>query len=186
MLMNPNETTQVQDGEVHASFLAMDGIANHKKITSDAVVWMVPEFEQHAKSFGWFAILGLVVAVISVIIYLFTRDWMSPIFVIGLAALAWYYAHRKPEDRSLSLDLEGLDMGKNFYPLSSFKSFAVDSTSGVIPSIVLYPLRRFMPPLTLNCPTDKLAAILNLLATSLPVEAHNPTRFDLMMSKIKF
>jgi hypothetical protein len=181
-----SQDKNLDGGEVHASFLAMDGIANRKAAGSDLISWVAPEFEQHHKTILWYATLVLGALLISAVIFLFTRDWMSPFFVFGLVLIAWYYARRKPDDKNFSLDVNGLEMGHNYFPLSTFKSFAVDSTTSMVPTIVLYPLRRFMPPLTLACPADKLQSILEMLGRSLPVEAHNPTRFDLLMSRIKF
>jgi hypothetical protein len=185
MLMETSETN-LDGGDVHASFLAMDGIANHKSKSTDLISWIAPEFEQHHKTTLWYAALALGVVIISGALFLLTGDWMSPFFVFGLAILAWYYARRKPDDKNFSLDVSGLEMGHSYFPLSTFKSFAVDSTTSMIPAIVLYPLKRFMPPLTLACPVDKLQSILEMLGRTLPVEAHNPTRFDLLMSRIKF
>lgn len=152
---------------------------------SQPVKWTASEYIAHQKGLVWFALLGLALFVLIGAVFLFTRDILASILV-GVAGLTFgVFAARPPRVLDYSVDDRGIQIGQKFYPYHDFKSFAIVD-EGPVPSVMLVPLKRFMPPITVYYAPTEEDAILNVLANYLPHEEKQPDAVDRLMSKIRF
>lgn len=149
------------------------------------ISWTASEFIAHAKSFGWYAVLGLAAAVFAALIYLLTKDFVSVGVVLVAALLLGIYAGHQPRQLEYRLDGRSLTIGKKRFGYHQFRSFSVLPEGGVS-SIVFMPMKRFAVPITIYYPPEDEDKIVALLADRLPLEEGGHDAIDRLMHRIRF
>jgi hypothetical protein len=139
---------------------------------------------EHKKSLGWYVILALAAVVVAVIVLFLTKDKISTGVIILAAILFGVYAGRHPRTLNYQLDESGLTIADKFYPYDILKSFAVVD-EGSMMSIVLFPLKRFMPQIPIYCSLGDEKKVIDVLSTRLPIEEHRDA-IDNFMRRIRF
>jgi hypothetical protein len=149
------------------------------------VAWTATEFILHPKGAEWYSGFAGATFVLTVIVYLLTTDTFSAGVVIFMAVLFGVYAARKPRMQQYGLDLRGLHVGRKTYSFHEFKSFSVSEESSIA-SIILMPLKRFMPPLTIYVSTEAEETVVSVLGQYLPFEPHKADAIDNLLRRIRF
>ena len=159
-------------------------VAHHPEVP-DEISWTASEFVAHHKSTSWYGLFIVAVAVLVVIMYLITRDWIS---VIGIAAMAVIFgvaAGRKPRTLDYRLDTRGMTIGPKFYPYSEFKFFSVIE-EGAFSSLAFMPLKRFIPPLSVYYDPRDEEAIIKVVSRHLPLQEGSNDAIDKFARHIRF
>lgn len=151
----------------------------------EPVTWSASEYVEHDKSAGWYLRFALVSVVGIGVIYFLTGEWVSVVLLAVLAMVFGLFAARKPQVLQYSLDNQGITIGAKLYPISSFRSFAVVE-EGAFRSIMLLPMKRFMPAISLYFAPDNEEVILETFSKLLPEEARQQDRLDKFMHRIRF
>ncbi len=152
---------------------------------TNSVGWSASEFINHQKSTSWYAILAVVGIGASVLIFLVTHDVVSAVLVAIVALTLGYLGSRQPRVLDYKVDTTGIYVGPRFYPYALFKSFSIVD-EGPISSIMLLPLKRFMPFITIYFSPDDEDKIADLLGQYLPFEHREHDAIDKLMRKIRF
>ncbi len=150
-----------------------------------SVSWNAPEFIAHKKSAVWYILLGISTVALAAIVFLITRDKVSMVVIVFAALLLGGYSIRQPRVLRYSLDDAGLHVGEKFYSYDMFKSFSID-TRNALSSIVLMPLKRFMPELSLYYSDEDEIKIKAALADRLPLEELRNDLVDNFFRKIRY
>lgn len=150
-----------------------------------AVSWSASEFVAHEKDFGWFAALGVGTALLMLVVFLLTKDYISTGVVLVVAVIFGIYAIRVPRVLQYSLDNKGVQIDKKHYGYDLFKSFTLLQEGG-IRSIELMPLRRFMPAITMYIDPEDEAKITQVLSNYLPFEPREQPMVDKLMRRLRF
>ena len=147
--------------------------------------WVASQFTAHEKGAGWYASLYLGGGIFAAIIYFLTKDKITT-FIIAFAILAFgLFAARKPHDEQYSLSRQGLLVGKKLYAIHDYKTFSVVDEGSSI-SIVLMPLKRFMPPLTLYVTAEIEDKVVDFLSAYMPISEHQADALDSLLRRIHF
>lgn len=149
------------------------------------VQWKASEFIDHQKSSLWFIVLALGGVAGGGLMYLITRDILSTVVVVVAAAAFGIYASKKPRTLTYSLTPTNLKIDQKTYRYDEFKSFSLHQ-EGALYSIVLDPIKRFTPPLTIYFAGDDGEQIFDALAQHLPHEERSQDPIDNLMRKIRF
>lgn len=152
--------------------------------SSNAISWTASEFIAHSKTFGWYAILGLITTAVALLAY-FLADIITTVIVIVVSILFGYMASRKPRELPYSVDPEGIHVDKKLYPYGNFKSFSIVQEEG-IESIWLMPLQRFSPGLSIYFAPQEGQKIVDYLGNQLPFEERKLDALDKFMHRIRF
>jgi len=155
-----------------------------KPVASDELSWTASEFIAHAKSSGWYVILGGITLVLAGLAYYFA-DIFSAIVVVVVAILFGYMASRKPRELPYAVNEKGIQVDQKLYPYSGFKSFSIIQEEG-IESIWFMPLKRFAPGLTIYFAPQEGQKIVDFLGSQLPYEERKPDTIDILMHRIRF
>jgi hypothetical protein len=147
--------------------------------------WSASEFIAYHKNFGWYALAVIVTFAIGGTIYVVTRDLISAFSVVMFGLLFTVFAGRKPRVLQYSIDSSGLHIGEKTYPFGMIRSFSIIN-EGSFKSINVYPLKRFMPPISVYFEPQEEATIVELLGRYLPQEDKNQDIIDKLMHKIRF
>ncbi len=151
----------------------------------EGIFWKASEFIDHQKSSLWF--LGLIAAtiVVGLLMYLLTRDILATIVVLVAGATAAVFANKKPRTLSYTLLPSAIKIEGKTYHYEDFRSFSVIQ-DGALFSVVLQPVKRLMPPLTIYFDHSDGEKIFDALAQHLPHEEKELDFVDKMMRKIRF
>lgn len=152
---------------------------------ADSVSWTASEFIAHEKGAPWYLALVFVTAMLTALIYLFTKDKISSGVVVIAAIIFGTYAARKPRTLEYRLDDTGLHVADKFYDYDQFRSFMVVQ-EGAFQSITFMPLKRFMPSLTIYCSPEDEQKVTDLLADRLPMENRGHDPLDRFLHRIRF
>jgi hypothetical protein len=150
-----------------------------------SVSWTASEYIAHNKGLLWFMMLGLVLAAVAVGMYFVTHDFITAIMVATAGIIFGVFAARQPHVLEYTLDSRGIKIGQKFYPYAEFKSFDI-TEEGPLPAILLEPLKRFLPPITVFYDQNEEDAIFNVLGNYLPHQEKAPDAVDRLMRRIRF
>ncbi|PID32358.1 hypothetical protein CR970_01155 [Candidatus Saccharibacteria bacterium] len=154
--------------------------------TGSEIVWTVSENAAHDKSPLWFAAVALIFGGVGLAAYHFNGgDWTSMAIVATVAVLFMISAVRRPREQHYRISDRGIDVGPRHYVFASFKSFAVVDEENVT-SIVLVPIKRLMPPLSMHFPPERESQITEALGTHLPLQALHHDTVDRVMQRLRF
>ncbi len=153
--------------------------------TLQPLSWTASEYISHAKGFSWFALLGACLFVVVAVVYMLTGDIIASVGV-GVAGIAFaVFSARPPRVLQYTITEQGVQIGQRFYSYHEFKSFSV-MHDGPLPSVLLMPLKRFLPPITIFFEPQSGDAIIDALSSYLPHESKEPDAVDKLMSRIRF
>jgi hypothetical protein len=153
--------------------------------SGDQITWTASEYIAHEKTAGWYMVLAGAAAVLAALIYLFTRDVISPAVVIVSALLLGVYGARKPRELQYGLGPDIITIGDKQFHYGEFRSFSIID-DGAFSSIVFMPLKRFAPLLTIYYAPEDEDRIVAMLADRLPMDEHKLDAVDRLMRRIRF
>lgn len=152
---------------------------------TEAVRWQASEFIDHQKSTVWFLLLVVGTMVLSGVVYLLTRDILATLVMIVAAVAFGLFARQKPRTLEYSVSSSAIKIGQRTYQYDEFRSFSV-MQDGALFSIVLEPVKRFMPPLTIYFSEQDGEKIFDTLSQHLPHQERSLDFVDQIMKKIRF
>ena len=158
---------------------------NSAPMQHDPVNWTASEYIAHEKSAGWYMLLALAVVAFAAAVYFVTKELVSSVVIVIMGAAFGAFAARKPQELEYSLDNSALHVGGRSYSYAQFKSFTIVD-EGPIHSIMLMPLQRFMPPLSVYYGPEDEDKIANALSSYLPYEDRKQDYIDKFMRKVRF
>lgn len=150
-----------------------------------SVSWTASEYIDHAKGPAWFAMVGIGIILLSVVVYFLLKDFVAPVLLALAGTTVAIFAGRKPQVIQYAIDDNGIHIGQRAYSYGDFKSFSL-TEAGPLPAILLTPLKRFLPPITIFYDPNEEDKIVDALADYLPHEDKEPDLVDRFMGRIRF
>jgi hypothetical protein len=151
----------------------------------EIVSWTASEFVAHDKSSIWYIGLVVVAIVMAVLIWIITRDLVTSGIIVFCGVLLSVYGARKPRELHYQLSRTGIGIGERYHSYNDFHSFALID-EGAFSSVVLYPMKRFAPLLTMYFDPADEQKIVDVLSDRLPVEQPRHDPMDRLMKRIRF
>ncbi len=149
------------------------------------VSWTASEYIAHQKGSSWYLSLGVGTVLLCGLIYLIVNDILT-VVTIAVAALTFgFFGSRQPRTLSYRIDHTGITIGEKLYPYSILRSFSVQEDDP-ISSILITPLKRFLPAITVYYPLEQEEQIANTLSSYLPHEERPMDMIDRLMRKVRF
>jgi len=150
-----------------------------------AVSWSASEYAAHDKNAGWYMLVVLGALVVTVLVYLLTRDLISSgvMLILGVSFAA--FGARKPQVLQYSVDRTGIHIGQKSYPYGMFRTFSILDEEASR-SILLMPLQRFNLPISIYYAPDDEDQIIGVLGGHLPHEDRTLSLLDNLMRQIRF
>lgn len=179
----PNEPVQPVSNFYRPSQSPPDSSAG--TADDEVISWEADEFIAQEKERSWYGIVMLVAVVITLLVYLLNRDIItSALVLVALGGLA-AFSGRRPRRQQFAVAPEGIQVGRMFYAFADFRSFAV-AEEKIGHSLVLVSLKRFVPAINIYIPPEYEEAVVELVASILPMEAHKPDFVERFMNRIRF
>lgn len=148
------------------------------------VRWQAHEYIHREKNATWYAIFAvIVILLITVAVFLMESITFAVLIVVMAAALV-VYSGRPPHTIDYTLSRQGLHTNDHLYPFVEFKGFSVIHGDEEY-SIMLVPVKRFKPGVTIYFPEDKGEAIVDVMAARLPMEESRVDFIDRLIKMLR-
>lgn len=149
------------------------------------VNWVANEYIDQDKNGLWYVLFALVVlGLISVDIFLLKSGSFS-VLVLVMAAAVIIYSRRPPRSIQYTLSgKQGLYVGDHLYNLADFKSFGL-IRDGENNSIMLIPVKRFAPGVSVYFPEEAGEKIVDILGARLPMETLTMDIIDIIVRRLR-
>lgn len=164
---------------------ANNGSSENPIIENEPVHWSASEYIHGEKNGIWFVIFTIVVlALIAVDVFLL-KSYTFSLLVVVMAVAVIIYSRRPPQtiDYTLSGD-QGLYIGDKLYHFNEFKAFGL-IRDGEHHSIMLIPIKRFAPGVSVYFPEEVGEKIVDILGARLPMEMLKLDVIDIVVRKLR-
>lgn len=166
------------------------GDGAHLDIAADAkddavVTWEASEYIHHQKGTEWYLGFAGVLILAGALLFLLLKDVFSVVVLALMGVAVGIYAGRQPQVQRYSVSHRGLSIGDRHYSLEDFRNFSLVD-DGSFQSIMLMPLKRLMPPVSIYFSPQDGAKIVDILGSVLPHEDHQPDLIDRLLRKVRF
>lgn len=148
------------------------------------VSWRAAEFVEHPHSAGWYGLLVLVTAGLTALVYFTTKDYFATGTIPVMGIIVGIFVGHKPDIVQYEITNSGISVNGRAYPFSLFKSFSV-LPEGSLSSVNLFPLKRFMPPVTAYFDPSEQEKIVQALGDYLPYEEHQMDGIDRLTRRLR-
>lgn len=149
------------------------------------LVWQASEDIHHEKNMLWFVGLIAIVAVLLLVSIVLIRSWTFAILIVVMAAAVAVFAARPPRVMQYHLDHHGIQINDKVFRLHDFRAFGV-LQDGPLYSVVLLPMKRFMPTVNVYFPAEHGEHIVDVFGEVLPMEHVEPDILDKFVRKLRF
>lgn len=147
--------------------------------------WQAQEYLQYEKTPLWYIIFGVIVCVL-VGAAIFLQAWTFVALIPVMAVALVVYAHRPPHIVNYALSEKGLHVNDMLHPMGEFKTFSVvQSANPEQNQLVLIPVKRFRPSLTVFFPSSVGEQLVDTIGAYLPSQPYKPDAFDKIIQKLR-
>ena len=145
--------------------------ATDESLTKENPVnWTAQEYIHLEKGWLWFAVFVVLVLGIIALDILLLHTWTISLLTIVIAIAIIVYARRAPRTLHYALSPgRGLYVGERLYHFEEFKAFGL-IRDGQHQSIMLIPVKRFAPGVSVYFPVEAGEQIVDILGKRLPME----------------
>ena len=155
-----------------------------QKNNTEPVHWTASEYVHGKKNWLWFVIFAIVVTLLIVSDLVFIKSYTFSALVVVMAAAVLVYSRRAPKEVSYTLSIDqGLYIGEKLYHFSDFKSFGLIRDQEQH-SIMLIPIKRFAPGVSVYFPDEVGERIVDILGARLPMESLKLDMIDVIVRKL--
>lgn len=148
------------------------------------VRWQAQEYIQHDKGALWFVAFALVTLAMMAVAIFLVKSITFNILVPVMAAALFVYVNRPPRVLDYTLSRQGLHVNDHLYPFSEFKGFGVIH-DGKEFSVLLLPIKRFKPGVSVYFPEASGEAIVDMLGARLPMQTLHLDIIDRIIRKLR-
>lgn len=150
----------------------------------EPVRWQAQEYIQHDKGQLWFvAFVAAFIALMAVAVFLIksiTFNILVPVMAVAL----FVYVNRPPRMIDYTLSRKGLYINDHLYPFAEFRGFGVIH-DGKEFSVLLLPVKRFKPGVSVYFPEAAGEAIVDMLGARLPMQELHLDIVDRIIKKLR-
>lgn len=149
------------------------------------LTWQASEDVHHEKNAIWFMGLIVIVAILLAISILLIKSWTFAILIVVMAVAIVVLTSRPPRVMQYHLDHHGIQINEKAFNMHDFRAFGV-LQEGSLYSIVLIPMKRFMPTVNVYFPAEAGEHIVDVFGEVLPMEHVEPDLLDKITRKLHF
>jgi hypothetical protein len=151
---------------------------------AEPVRWQAQEYIQHDKSQWWFVLFAAAFVTLMAIAVFLIKSITFDILVPVMAVALFVYVNRPPRVLDYTLSRKGLYVNDHLYPFADFKGFGVVH-DGKEFSVLLLPVKRFKPGVSVYFPEEAGEAIVDMLGARLPMQELHLDIVDRIIRKLR-
>ena len=151
----------------------------------EPVNWMASEYIHPEKNGLWYVLFVIVVLGLIAADFFLLKSISFSVLVLVMAASVIVYSRRPPRSIRYTLSgKQGLYIGERLYNFADFKAFGL-IRDGEHHSIMLIPIKRFAPGVSVYFPEEAGEKIVDILGLRLPMETLKLDAIDLIVRKLR-
>jgi hypothetical protein len=150
----------------------------------EPVRWQAQEYIQHDKGQLWFVVFAVVFAALMAVAIFLIKSFTFNILVPVMAVALFVYVNRPPRIINYTLSRKGLHVDDRLYPFAEFRGFGVVH-DGKEFSVLLLPVKRFKPGVSVYFPEPAGEAIVDMLGARLPMQELHLDFVDRIIKKLR-
>ena len=155
------------------------------QVEEPPVQWTAREYVEVHKGAGWYAIFVVVALALIAVDIFWLKSITFSILVVVMSVALVIYANRPARDIQYTLSgRQGLYIGERLYHLSEFRAFGLIK-DGEHNSIMLIPVKRFSPGVSVYFPEEAGEQIVDILGQRLPMETLKLDAIDVVVRKLR-
>lgn len=135
----------------------------------EPITWTAHEYIHQEKGTMWFVFFGVIILALLAASIFIMKSISFSILLAVIAVVIVIYTRRPPRELTYSLTDEGLLIDQTLHKFSDFKSFGI-IRDGEEFSVMLIPIRRFQPGITVYFPEEAGEDIVDILGSRLPMK----------------
>lgn len=163
-------------------------VASKKSDKSDKEVpvhWSASEYIHFEKGGMWYVVFIIVALGLAALGYFVMHSITFAVLVIVMAIAVLVFARRPPRTIEYTLSgRHGLYVGERLYNLNDFKAFGL-IRDGQHNSIMLIPIKRFSPGVSVYFPEEAGEEIVDILGSRLPMETLKLDMIDIVVRQLR-
>ena len=179
----PDGQTAAQQPELPSSGVSKQPVA--KPAQNTTITWTASEYIDHTRGAGWYLSLVAGTVVLSVAVYLLTKDYFAGGVIVFMAVILGIFSTHKPKQVTYELSSSGLKAGEKNYPYSLFKSFTIIRENALC-SLNLIPIKRLMPTLSIYFDPAQEQKIIGVVGNHLAYEEGGLDTIEKLSRRLRF
>ena len=184
--MEPDGPISQPESTAEANLPAAAEIELRPEVASDGeIAWEASEHVHYEKDTLWLVGVVVVALIFAVLSWLFFRSWTFAILIVVMAVAVIVMAYRPPRILRYKLDNSGIHVEEKHYRYSEFRAFGVQREGGIY-SLLLLPVKRLMPAVSIYFPPDQGEQIVDVIGNRLPMEEIKTDIVDRVSQKLRF
>ncbi len=180
------ESTPAEQGDSEqADDAATDEPGNAQQAPDEPVNWVAQEYIHLEKGGLWYVLFVVVVLGLLALDIFLLRSYTFSALVVVMAVALVIYSRRPPRTLQYALSLKhGLYIGEKLYSFNDFKAFGL-LQDGDHHSIMLIPIKRFAPGVSVYFPEEAGEKIVDILGNRLPMRPLKLDLVDLLVRQLR-
>jgi hypothetical protein len=163
----------------------VDDTSEKSKTNDEPIHWSASEYIPGNKNGLWFVLFAIVILALIAGDILLLKEFTFSILVVVMAVAIVVYSRRLPREIEYTLSGDqGLYVGEKLYHFSEFKAFGLILDQGHH-SIMLIPIKRFAPGVSVYFPEEAGEKIVDILGARLPMENLKLDFIDTIVRKLR-
>lgn len=151
---------------------------------SEPFSWHAPEGMHMQRSTVWYVGFALVSVGLIAVAILLIKSWSFAVLIPVMAAALLSLTLKQPRIINYSISPKGVYVADKLYDFSEFRGFGVIEDRGQF-SILLLPVKRFSPGLTIYFSKAEGETIVDMLGARLPMQEIKPDVLEKIIRLIK-
>jgi hypothetical protein len=152
--------------------------------SQEPIRWEANEYIHQEKNGLWFVGFAVITLVMMLIAIALMHAWSFAVLIAVMAAAVVVYSQRPPRLLTYTLSGQGLHVGDRLYSFTEFKAFGI-IRDGQEYSVMLIPMKRFSPGVTVYFPEEQGERIVDMLGARLPMQELHLDIVDKIVRKLR-
>ena len=151
---------------------------------TEPIAWNVPEGVRVQRGAVWYVLFAIVLAGLMALAILVFQNWTFAILLPIMAVALFVLSNKNPQTINYAISPKGIYIADTLHDFSEFRAFGLLHENDQH-SILLLPVKRFSPGLTIYFSEAEGEKIVDMLGARLPMQEIKPDVLEKFIRLIK-
>lgn len=151
---------------------------------TEPIAWNAPEGVRIQRGAVWYVLFAIVLAGLMALAILVFQNWTFAILLPIMAVALFVLSNNNPQTINYAISPKGIYIADTLHDFSEFRAFGLLHENDQH-SILLLPVKRFSPGLTIYFSEAEGEKIVDMLGTRLPMQEIKPDALEKFIRLIK-
>ena len=151
---------------------------------TEPIAWNAPEGVRVQRGAVWYVLFAIVLAGLMALAILVFQNWTFAILLPIMAVALFILSNKNPQTINYAISPKGIYIADTLHDFSEFRAFGLLHENNQH-SILLLPVKRFSPGLTIYFSEAEGEKIVDMLGARLPMQEIKPDALEKFIRLIK-